>query len=173
MSPGTADLLDADPTGLCSCELQLRQYGGRPMFDGYITTVRSYDDTVLIKQVLAERNGGGVLVIDGAASHQSALMGDKTAAMAAENGWVGIVINGLVRDVDALSRLPIGIKALGSNPRKPRQDGQGIVNIPVSFGAVTFVPGTHLWSDADGVIVELPRRVNRRDLDLRAKLGRR
>ena len=34
-----------------------------------------------------------------------------------------MVINGCVRDVVALSDLDLGVKALGSNPRKSAKDG--------------------------------------------------
>ncbi len=156
MTVPIADRIDADPDRLTSCELQFRDFGGTDTFDGPISTVRCYDDTVLVKQVLARPGNGAVLVIDGAGSTRSALMGEKTARMAMDNGWAGIVINGLTRDVAALAELAIGIKALGSIARKPNQDGQGSIDVTVHFGAVSFAPGAHLWSDPDGVIVEAP-----------------
>lgn len=45
-------------------------------------------------------------------------MGDRIAEIAVSNGWSGVVINGAIRDREAISGLPIGVKALGSNPRK-------------------------------------------------------
>ena len=60
---------------------------------------------------------------------------------------------GAVRDVEALAALDIGIKALGSNPRKSAKLGAGQVDVPVTFGGVTFRPGAHLSSDEDGVVV--------------------
>jgi regulator of ribonuclease activity A len=80
-------------------------------------------------------------------------MGDLIAASAVQRGWAGVVIHGAVRDVAALRDLPLGIKALGSNPRKSAKDGAGEVDVPVSFGGVTFRPGQRLWSDDDGVVV--------------------
>lgn len=148
----TADLLDADPVRLVSCCLQLRQYGGRRRFAGLIRTVRSPGDTVLVKRLLAEPGPGYVLVIDGDGSTWSALMGEQTATMAATNGWEGLLINGVVRDVDNLAEVDIGIKALGSNPRKPAQEGHGHIDVPVTFGGITFWPGARIWSDSDGVI---------------------
>jgi regulator of ribonuclease activity A len=50
--------------------------------------------------------------------------------------------------------MPIGVKALGSNPRKSAKDGVGEVDVPVRIGGVTFTPGAHVWADADGVLVE-------------------
>ncbi len=82
-----------------------------------------------------------------------ALVGDNVAGLALANGWAGLVINGCVRDVDALGRLAIGIKALGSNPRPSGKDGAGELDVPVSFGGASFVPGATLHSDADGIVV--------------------
>jgi regulator of ribonuclease activity A len=64
-----------------------------------------------------------------------------------------VVIHGAVRDVAALAKLDIGIKALGSNPRRSSKDGVGQQNVPVSFGGAVFSPGARLVSDEDGVVV--------------------
>ena len=69
------------------------------------------------------------------------------------HGWAGVVVHGAVRDVAALRDLPLGVKALGSNPRKSAKNGAGEVDVPVSFGGVTYRPGQRLWSDDDGIVV--------------------
>ncbi len=50
-------------------------------------------------------------------------------------------MHGAVRDASTLRTLEIGIKALGTNPRKSTKTGDGERDVPVSFGGVTFVPG--------------------------------
>ncbi len=149
----TADLWDANRDTAIVCELQLRQFGGIASFSGEIATVRCLEDNVLLKQRVGEPGDGRVLVVDGGGSLHCALLGDSIARLALENGWAGLVINGCVRDVDALGRLSIGIKALGSNPRPSGKDGAGEVDVPVSFGSATFVPGALLHSDVDGIVV--------------------
>jgi regulator of ribonuclease activity A len=149
----TADLIDQHGAALQSCDLQFRQYGGRRRFSGPIRTVRCLEDNVLIRQALSEPGEGGVLVVDGGGSLHTALVGDIVAGLAQDNGWAGLVINGAVRDVEALGGLDIGIKALGSNPRKSAKAGAGEVGVPVAFGGVRFEPGTHLYSDEDGIVV--------------------
>ena len=84
---------------------------------------------------------------------RTALLGDLVAKLAVQNSWAGIVINGCVRDVGELARLPIGIKALGSNPRRSAKAGAGEVDVPVSFGGAMFVPGEMMHSDGDGIVV--------------------
>ena len=63
------------------------------------------------------------------------------------------MINGAVRDTQVLATLPIGIVALGSNPRKSAKDGAGEIDVPVTFGGATFTPGATVWADPDGVLV--------------------
>jgi regulator of ribonuclease activity A len=153
VSFATADLYDERGDDLDSCDLQLRQYGGRRAFSGRIVTVRCHQDNALLKSVLSEPGEGRVLVVDGGGSVHTALMGDVIAGIAVANGWSGVVINGAVRDVAALRELDLGVKALGSNPRTSAKTGAGERDVPVSFGGVTFHPGAELFSDDDGILV--------------------
>ena len=153
MEAATADLIDQHGDALQSCDLQFRQFGGRPRFSGPIRTVRCHQDNVLIRQVLSEPGNGQVLVVDGGGSLHTSMVGDVVAGLAQGNGWAGLVINGAVRDVVALAGLDIGVKALGSNPRKSAKEGAGEIDVLVSFGGVRFEPGAQLYSDEDGIVV--------------------
>jgi regulator of ribonuclease activity A len=153
MEFSTADLVDEHGEALQSCDLQLRQFGGRRRFHGPIRTVACFEDNALVRQVLSEPGDGAVLVVDGGGSLHTALVGDLIAGLAQANGWAGVVVHGAVRDTEALGGLDIGIKALGSNPRKSAKLAAGQVDVPVRFGGVGFRPGEHLYSDEDGVVV--------------------
>lgn len=149
----TADLVDDIGPDVRSCDLQLRQFGGRDMFAGPISTVRCLQDNALLKSVLSEPGDGRVLVIDGDGSLHTALVGDVIAELGRSNGWSGLIINGAVRDASTLATLQIGIKALGTNPRKSTKTGAGQRDVPVTFGGITFVPGEIAYSDDDGIVV--------------------
>jgi regulator of ribonuclease activity A len=152
----TADLVDDIGPDVRSCDLQLRQFGGRAEFAGRITTVRCFQDNALLKSVLSEPGAGGVLVIDGDGSVHTALVGDVIAALGRDSGWSGLIINGAVRDASTLRTLDIGIKALGTNPRKSTKTGAGERDVPVEFGGVTFTPGDIAYSDDDGIVLVTP-----------------
>jgi regulator of ribonuclease activity A len=156
MTIATADLYDERGDALDSLALQLQDVGGVTAFDGPIRTVRCSRDNALVKAVLATPGRGAVLVIDGGGSLASALIGDLIAASAVENGWAGVIVHGAIRDREAIRMLPLGVKALGSNPRKSRKDGVGEVDVEVVIGGVRFAPGRHVWADADGVLAERP-----------------
>lgn len=149
----TADLADSIGPDVRSCDLQLRQFGGRVQFAGPISTVRCFQDNALLKTVLSQPKAGGVLVVDGAGSLHTALVGDLIADLARANGWAGLIVNGAVRDSAALSGIDIGIKALGTNPRKSTKTGVGEHDVELSLGGVTFVPGEFAYSDDDGIVV--------------------
>jgi regulator of ribonuclease activity A len=149
----TADLVDEIYPEVRSCDLQLRNYGAVPAFAGRITTVRCFQDNALLKSILSTPGEGGVLVVDGGGSMHTALVGDIIAGLAAQNGWAGVIVHGVVRDAAALRTIAVGIKALGTNPRKGTKTGAGERDIEVSFGGVTFVPGDIAYSDEDGIVV--------------------
>nr|WP_156131851.1 ribonuclease E activity regulator RraA [Amycolatopsis methanolica] len=149
----TADLVDEHGDKLRVCDTQFRQFGGRRAFSGQVRTVSCYQDNGLVKQLLATPGEGAVLVVDGRGSLHTALTGDLIAGSAVENGWAGLVINGAVRDSAVLAGLPIGIKALGTNPRKSSKAGNGAVDVPVGFGGITFHPGDMLYADDDGIVL--------------------
>lgn len=153
MTLSTADLFDQYEPQVVSCETQFRQFGGVRAFSGQLATVRCFQDNVLLKQALSKPGAGKVLVVDGGGSLGTALLGDVIAGLGVSNGWSGVVLFGAVRDTLALGKLALGVKALGSNPRKSRKVGAGEVEVPVSFGGVTFTPGHWLYSDDDGILV--------------------
>ena len=151
----TADLVDRYGDQLASVSLQFRSFGGRPRFSGPVVTVKCFEDNALLKQKLAQEEApeGKVLVVDGGGSHRSALVGDVIAGIAVERGWAGLIIHGVVRDSVALSGLPIGIKALGTNPAKSTKTGAGQVDIAIDIAGVTFLPGSTVYCDEDGIVV--------------------
>lgn len=154
MPISTPDLCDAHPDrARVVTGLHWRSYGGLSAFAGPIDTVKCFEDNSRVKERLAETGDGRVLVVDGGGSLRHALIGDMIAERAADGGWAGVIIHGACRDVDQLAGLKIGIVALGSVPIKSVRRGEGQLNVPVSFGGVTFRPGEHVYADANGIIV--------------------
>ncbi|MFI6875726.1 ribonuclease E activity regulator RraA [Streptomyces sp. NPDC050400] len=152
----TADLVDQYGPELRVCDVQFRRFGGRSSFAGSIRTVSCHEDNGLLRDLLRTPGNGQILVVDGGASLRTALVGDLIAGCAQDNGWAGLVLHGAVRDSAALSQLALGIKALGTIPRKSSKNATGSVDSPVTFGAITFYPGDVLHADDDGIAL-LPR----------------
>ena len=153
----TADLVDDIGADVRSCDTQFRQFGGRSEFAGPIVTVRCFQDNALLKTVLSEPGAGRVLVIDGGGSLHTALVGDVIAELGRAGGWQGLIVNGAVRDAATLRTPDIGIKALGTNPRKSTKTGAGERDVVVDLGGVEFRPGDVAFSDDDGIVVVTPQ----------------
>ena len=60
---------------------------------------------------------------------------------------------GCIRDSAAIGQMDLGVFALGTHPRKTVKRDVGEVDVPVTFGGVTFVPGHHVYADEDGVVL--------------------
>ena len=149
----SCDLYDRYLEQLQVCTSPLVSFGGVKYCQGQLVTVSCYQDNSQVKQRLTQSDGTGkVLVVDGGGCISHALLGDVIAEAALANNWQGIIINGAIRDVGALSQLNIHIKALATVPRKTDRKGQGMIDTTFHFGSVDFIPGHWLCSDDEGLV---------------------
>ena len=149
----TADLYDAYGDKLRIAAPIFRDFGKTTAFCGPVSTLKVHEDNALVRSALEEAGGGRVLVIDGGGSLRCALVGDQLAALGARNRWSGIVVYGCIRDVEPISEIAIGVKALASNPRKSIKKGAGDRDIVVQFAEITIAPGDFLYADRDGIVI--------------------
>lgn len=147
------DLFDEYPDTLQLIASAFAVFGGLDNFQGQVVTVSCYEDNSRVKELLAQEGEGKVLVVDGGASLRRALMGDLIAASAVENNWAGVVINGAIRDVAAISTMPLGVRALGACPIKTERKGLGEVNVTVAINGVIIEPGVYLYADLNGIAI--------------------
>lgn len=148
----TPDIADAYPDDIDVLAPILRNFGGRENFYGAVVTIKCHEDNSLVKQQAASDGNGQVMVVDGGGSLRRALLGDQVAATAAANGWAGLIIWGAVRDVDALAHIGLGVQALAAIPVKTDKRGLGDLDVPVTFGGVTFASGDWVYADNNGVL---------------------
>lgn len=133
--------------------LNLVDFGRKTHFAGKARTLITLEDTLLAKKIYQQPGEGAVLVVDGCGSLRTALLGDMNAAILAENGWAGIIVNGAVRDTEILKTLDIGIKALARTPVNSAKKSIGEIDVPLGFGEVLIQPGDCIYADADGVLI--------------------
>lgn len=110
-------------------------------------------DNLMIHAALALARPGDVIVVDGKGDLDSALMGEIMCQQAVALGLAGVVIDGAVRDSEALRALGFPVFAAGLNPNGPTKFVPGRLNHPVSVGGVCVHPGDLVVGDADGVTV--------------------
>ena len=153
MTTALADLYDEYGEKLRVAAPIFYDFGGKVEFEGSVAIVKVFEDNTLVRAALEQPGNGQVLVVDGGGSLRCALVGDMLGALGVKNGWSGMLIYGCVRDAAPLSLLPIGIKALATNPRKSAPRGEGDKNLSVRFAEISIHPGDYLYADRDGVIL--------------------
>jgi regulator of ribonuclease activity A len=153
MNHATADLYDLHGESLRIAAPIFRDYGGRTDFEGPVAIVKVFEDNSLVRASLEQPGAGRVLIVDGGGSMRCALVGDMLGELALKNDWQGIVVYGCIRDSSALRQMAVGVKALGTNPRKSVKKGEGEKDVLVCFAEITIKPGDYLYADADGIVV--------------------
>jgi regulator of ribonuclease activity A len=158
MKFSTCDLCDANEKLIEEGTLRalpplFRHFGLQQRFYGEVATMRVFEDNALVRAELEKPGEKRVLVIDGGASLRCALVGGNLAALAARNGWAGLIVNGAVRDRDEVDDTNIAIRALGLCPVRAAKRGQGDLAVPVTVAGLRIVPGSFVYGDADGVII--------------------
>jgi regulator of RNase E activity RraA len=110
-------------------------------------------DNLMIHAAMAIAKPGDVIVVDGKGDLSSALMGEIMSQQCVALGIVAVVIDGAVRDSEAIRELGFPMFAAGLNPNGPTKSVSGRLNHPISIGGVSVSPGDLVVGDADGVTV--------------------
>ncbi len=110
-------------------------------------------DNLMIHAAMAVAQPGDVILVDGKGDLSAALMGEIMSQQCVALGVAAVVIDGAVRDSEAIRALGFPMYAAGVNPNGPTKSVSGRLNHPISIGGVTVYPGDLVVGDADGVTV--------------------
>ena len=149
----TSELCDLYAEQVDVVEPIFSSFGGVSNFYGKVTTVKCFESSGLIAEVLEENGEGRVLVIDGGGAVRRGLIDAELAQLAVDNGWEGIIVYGAVRQIQQLENLDIGIHALAPIPVSADESSDGESDVPVNFGGVTFFPEDYIYADLTGIIL--------------------
>ena len=147
----TPDISDKFPE--LPCLVGFNSYGARSVFEGEVVTVVCPDDNSLAKELISQKGDGKILFIEGNASKAVALLGDNLAQQALDNNWSGIVVNGMVRDVEILRSISLAIYARGSCPRKSNKNNAGNINVNICIDGVEIKPTFWAYGDENGILI--------------------
>lgn len=109
-------------------------------------------DNLMIHKAIDLAEPGDVIVVDGDADLNNALMGEMMMAHGLKRGLAGLVLNGAVRDLDWIRRNDLPVYAVGVTHRGPYKEGPGEINTTISIGGMVVSPGDLILGDADGVV---------------------
>jgi len=151
--PGTAALSDAmGKAGAMLHDMQC--FSANPVMAGPAFTVRVHPaDILMVALGLRQCPAGHVLVIDGRGHLNTALWGELTTYSAQVKKLAGVVIDGAVRDLRAISRSPFPVFARARAPNAGGPEYPGEIGIDVNCAGQVVHPGDWVAGDHDGVIV--------------------
>ena len=152
MSFAVTDLTDKFGNALRYPTPIFTDFGGVKRFSGCVRTLATFEDNSLVRKCVEGPGDGAVLVVDGGGSMSCALFGGNLAKLAAHNGWAGVIINGYVRDSLELASEAVGIKALGTHPKKSEKRDLGTLGVPLNFSGIRINPNDWVYADEDGII---------------------
>lgn len=131
----------------------MQDFGGRQCFGGEVVTVKCFEDSSRVKELITTPGHGKVMVIDAGASSRCAVLGDVSAQVALDNGWEGIIVYGYLRDAATIARLPLGVRALGVVPRGSTRRGEGSTGLTLEIGGARCCPGDQVYADENGIVI--------------------
>ncbi|WMJ76881.1 MULTISPECIES: RraA family protein [unclassified Sedimentibacter] len=99
---------------------------------------------------------GDIIVIDAGGGKERAILGELMASYCRSRGIAGIVVDGCVRDADAIGKMDFPVFSRGCTPNGPYKNGPGEINVPVVVGGKIINPGDIVVGDRDGVIAINP-----------------
>jgi regulator of RNase E activity RraA len=138
---------------------RLRRLHGDGAVAGRVLTVAcAQGSAAALLRALAETGPGDVLIIQGAG--EWGYFGELAGAELVRRRARGVVVDGLLRDLERLCTLPLHLYAAGLTPQGAKPEGGGKVGEPLTIGGVAVATGDHVVGDADGVVVVPAREVD-------------
>ena len=125
---------------------------GAPMAGAALTVRCRPGDNLMIHKALQMGGPGDVIVVDAGGELTNALIGEIMVTIATRRGIAGIVINGAIRDSEAIAAGDFPVYAAGVTHRGPYKDGPGEINVPIGIDGMLITPGDLIVGDADGLL---------------------
>ena len=141
----------------------------RPLCGLAVTVNCRPGDNLMVHKAIGMARSGDVLVIRTGGNTTNAVFGELMARAALARALGGVIVDGAVRDVSALTALGLPVFSRAVSPGACDKDGPGEINVPISCGDTVVMPGDVVLGDADGVAV-VPREHVRTVLDAVASL---
>jgi RraA family protein len=120
---------------------------------GSAYTIRtSPGDNLALLAALEQRGTGRVLVIDAGGHDRNAILGELLCRLAKKRGFTGVVVDGAIRDLDAIPDTGLAVFARTVSPNGPYKNGPGALNVPICACGVVVQDGDLIVGDRDGVV---------------------
>ncbi|MFL6239657.1 MAG: RraA family protein [Actinomycetes bacterium] len=131
----------------------------RPVWSGATVTAPAYTvrcapaDNLAVHLAVTLAPEGSVLVVDASHEPERGYWGEVLTTAAETRGLAGLVIDGCVRDTEALEAHGFPVFSAGVALRGAVKSAGGAVGIAVTVGDVEVDPGDWIVADRDGIAV--------------------
>jgi RraA family protein len=137
-------------------DARIKPYNDKPLLGPAFTVKTRVADNLMLHKALELAQPGDVIIVDAQGDLANSITGEIMMTQAAVNGLAGVVIDGAIRDSEAMKDLDMAVFAAGVTPKGPYKDGPGEINVPVTCGGVVVNPGDIVVGDADGIVIISP-----------------
>jgi regulator of RNase E activity RraA len=134
----------------------MRARSGLPVCGVAVTVCARPGDNLMVHKAMQVAEPGDILVVNTGGNITSAVFGELMATAAVAKGLGGIIVDGAIRDVEAITTLAFPAFSRSVCPGGCDKDGWGEINVPVSCGGAVVMPGDLVVGDNDGVAI-VPR----------------
>lgn len=110
-------------------------------------------DNLMLHKALSLAHPGDIVVMNTQGNANNAGFGELLATSALKLGVRAVIVDGMVRDADALETMHLPVYARGVCPNGCNKDGAGEVGAIIACGGVAVRPGDVIIADRDGVTV--------------------
>jgi 4-hydroxy-4-methyl-2-oxoglutarate aldolase len=125
-----------------------------PRIAGAALTVWCHSgDNLMLHKALSIAQPGDIVVMNTQGNVGNAGFGELIATSAMKIGIRAVIVDGMVRDADALEAMRLPVYSRGLCPNGCNKDGGGEVGAIVACGGVAVRPGDVIIADRDGVTV--------------------
>lgn len=148
----------ADEMNRFSCvDARIKPLNSTPLLGTAFTVKARIADNLLLHKAIDMALPGDVIVVDVQGDMVNSVTGEIMMRHAKKRGLAGVIIDGAIRDIDALRKIDFPIYAAGCTPRGPYKDGPGEINVPVCCGGIVVNPGDIIVGDGDGIVIISPK----------------
>lgn len=139
-----------------SVDPMIKPLNKTPLLGTAFTVKVPEGDNLMFHKAMDMAKPGDVIVIDAGGDSNRAIFGELMITYCNRRGIAGVIVDGSVRDADALAEMDIAIYAKGVTPNGPYKNGPGEINTTISFGGKSVSPGDIIVGDGDGIVVIKP-----------------
>ncbi|SNS70756.1 RraA famliy [Anaerovirgula multivorans] len=153
-------------------EIRIMSSSKTDIMVGVAVTVKARPgDNLFIHKAMELAGEGDIIIVSNEGDRSRALVGEIMVAYAQYTKKIsGLVFDGPIRDIDAISKMEIPVYATGHTPGGPFKEGPGEINVPIAIGGVPVNPGDIILGDKDGLIV-IPKNDAQKLLEEAIKLS--